>query len=142
MPVLLLLFLTPSAKAADCEVGLYPGLRDTGILIHTSCGNKWRVKFAKTLTYDDDSGYGFTNNKYHFMIGVGYRWIWKRNRFDAGLVYIDEETTLFMRKQYATWFQWSYLVLPKVHCGIAHQSVPFVDDAGRNQVGCDYSFTF
>ena len=76
------------------------------------------------------------------MIGVGYRWTYKKIRFDFGMVYIDEETQSFQTEQYAAWFKLSYPIVPSVHCGYAHQSVPFVDDAGRNQVGCDFSFMF
>ena len=141
LPVLMLIF-APSAKAIDCDVGVYPGLRSTGTLLQTSCGGKWRIILAKVLTYDDDAIYGFTNNRYHFMLGAGYRFIFKKHRLDFGIVYIDEETRLFLQDQTAVWFKWSYPIFPSVHCGWAHQSVPFVEDAGRNQVGCDYSFTF
>ena len=136
------MLLTPVAKALDCDVGPYPGIRDTGVVLHSTCGDKWRVIFTKTLTYDDDAIWGFSNNRYHYMLGAGYRLTLKKHRFDFGMVYIDEKTSLFQQEQYAVWFRWSYPILPLFHCGVTHQSVPFVDDAGRNQFGCDYSFTF
>ena len=143
LPVLLLL-LSPLAKASDCEVGVWVGIRDTGTLLHATCGNKWRAIFAKTLTYDGDHNdeYGYFSNRYHYRLGLEYRLILKKFRFDLGMVYIDEKTWKFQQEQYAIWFKVSYPVAPSVNCGWAHQSVPFVDDAGRNQFGCDYSFKF
>ena len=142
--LVLLFLLAPAAKASDCDVGLHAGTRGTGTLLHTTCGNKWRAIFAKTLTYDDDDDprHGFTSNRYHYMLGVEYRWIFKKLRIDLGMVYIDEKTSLFEQEQYAAWFKLSYPVAPSFYCGYTHQAVPFVDDRGRNQFGCDYSFTF
>lgn len=139
-----MLLLTPSTKALDCDLGIYPGQgKSNGTLLHAFCGNKWRVIYAHALTHDDASMYGeFTDNRYNFMLGAGYRWIFKKHRFDVGVVYIDKDTKLFNQRHGAVWIRWSYPILPSLHCGVAHQSVPFVNDAGRNQIGCDFSFTF
>jgi hypothetical protein len=140
------LFLAATAvQAADCDLGVHYGTRDTGVLLHSSCGTKFRVIFAKTISHDDDVFYGFQNNRYSYMLGAAYRWKIKRERFkrhsfDFGAVYIDRKTQLFLGKQYAVWLKWRYAITPRFHCGYTHQSVPFVDDAGRNQFGCDLSF--
>lgn len=146
--LLLFLFLTSTAvHAADCDVGVHYGIRDTGILLHTSCGKSIRAVFAKTITHDDDVFYGYQNNRYSYMIGAAYRLQiknerFKRNSFDLGAVYIDRETQKFLGRQYAVWLKWRFAITPRFHCGYTHQSVPFVDDAGRNQFGCDISFDF
>jgi hypothetical protein len=144
---LFLFFATTAVQAADCDLGVYYGIRDTGWLLHSSCGTKYRVIFAKTITHDEDVFYGYQNNEYSYMIGAAYRWQIKRDRFkrhsfDIGAVYINRKTQLFLAKQYAVWLKWRFAISPKFHCGYAHQSVPFVDDAGRNQFGCEYSFNF
>ena len=138
----LLLLVAPAAWGADCDIGVHFGLRDTGTLIHSSCGTRIRAIFAKTITHDDNAVYGFRNNHYSYMLGVGYRLRFKRNYFDLGAVYIDRETRLFLQKQYAAWLKWNFAITPNFRCGYAHQSVPFVSDAGRNQLGCDFSFDF
>ncbi len=58
------------------------------------------------------------------------------------LVYIGKKTRLFLQDQTATWWKWSYPIFPEVHCGWAHQSALKSRDAGRNQLGCDFSYTF
>jgi len=140
--VAFLFLIVPSAQAADCTLGYHFGLRDTGALLQSSCGTQYRLIFAKTITHDENATYGFLNNHYSYMFGVGYRLQLKKHRFDIGAVYIDRETKLFLQKQYAAWLKWSYAISPRFYCGYSHQSVPFVDDAGRNQIGCDLTFDF
>ena len=142
--ILALLFVgAPAAHAWDCDAGIYPGVGESnGILLHTTCGARWRFMLSTPLKQDDDDYWGFRNNSYDYMIGFAYRWRWKKLRFDIGLAYVNEETKLYLERQGPLWYRMTYELLPSLHCGWAHSSVLFVDDAGRNQVGCDYSFSF
>ena len=145
---MLLFFMLPVPAAthgADCDLGIHYGMRDTATLFQASCGSRFRAIFAKSLGNDENVVYGFQNNHYSYMIGGGYRLHinrkhLRRNHFDFGFIYIDRETRLFLQKQYAFWFKWSFAITPKFRCGYTHESVPFIADAGRNQLGCDWSF--
>lgn len=141
--VLLLLTATQSVYGFDCDSGVYAGMGESnGIVSHTTCGGKWRAILTVPLKQDDDDWWGFTNNSYDYMIGIGYQWGWKKLRFDAGLLYVNEKTKLYDERQGPLWLRVGYQILPSLNCGIVHSSVMFVSDPGRNQVGCDYTFSF
>ena len=94
------------------------------------------------LKQDDDDWWGYTNNSYDYMIGLEYQFKWKKLRFEAGMAYVNEEVKLYLQHQYPAWFRIAYQLFPDLYCGAVHTSIPFEDDAGRNQVGCDYTFSF
>lgn len=141
--MLLCVVFAQPAMAFDCDAGIYPGVRvSNGTVLHSTCGSSWRILVSTPLKQDDDFLYGFANNSYNYMIGVGYRWNWKKLRLDAGLAYIDEETRLFLQHQGPIWLRASYQIFSSFGCGWFHSSVLFVDDSGRDQAGCYFSFDF
>lgn len=142
LAALLAIIVSPAA-AFDCDTGIYAGLGESnGIVANLTCGAGWRIVAGTPLKQDDDDWWGFTNNRFDYMLGFGYRHHWRKFRFEAALAYVNEETKLYDQHQWPLWFRISYEILPSWNCGVVHSSVAFVDDAGRNQVGCDYTFSF
>ena len=140
----LFLLLAPRlAQAFDCDAGIYPGFGDSnGIMFHATCGKAWRAILSTPITQDDNDSWGYTNNEFDFMVGIEYQWNWKRLRMEAGFAYINEEIKLYNQRQFPLWLRLGYRVLLSLHCSVVHTSVMFTDDGGRNQVGCDYTFSF
>ncbi len=133
----------PSAQALDCDVGVYPGFGESnGVMLHATCGNRWRAILSTPIEQDSNDWWGWTNNRYDYMVGIEYQWKWRRIRFDAGITYVNKKVKLYKKRQGPVWLRIGYEVVPKLYCGWVHSSVAFVDDAGRNQVGCDYMFVF
>jgi hypothetical protein len=138
-----LVWSTSTGQAFDCNAGIYPGVGESnGILLHTTCGREWRFILSTPLKQDDDDYWGFRNNSYDYLVGVAYQWRWRKLRIELGLAYVNEETKLYLERQGPIWYRLTYELFPSVNCGVVHTSVVYVDDAGRNQIGCDYTFSF
>lgn len=131
------------ATAQANDMGVYSGLAPSNAtLLQFSLGNDWRFLGAVTLSHDRDfdSDPGNDQNNYNYMAGIGYRFSNGNHFLEFGPVYVERATDLFDNRRGAAWIRYGYRFGKDLFLGVAHQSVPFVDDHGRNQVGMSWGF--